>query len=58
MGEGGGALLFYSFVISFVFSTPPCAPALVLVMGKEAVHGGNLNKKAHAMADYLRKSGY
>ncbi|XP_012716396.1 profilin-2 isoform X2 [Fundulus heteroclitus] len=31
---------------------------LVLVMGKEAVHGGNLNKKAHAMAEYLRKSGY
>lgn len=31
---------------------------LVLVMGKEAVHGGNLNKKAHTMADYLRKSGY
>uniref|UniRef100_A0AAZ1Y122 Profilin n=1 Tax=Oreochromis aureus TaxID=47969 RepID=A0AAZ1Y122_OREAU len=28
------------------------------VMGKEAVHGGNLNKKAHAMAEYLRKSGY
>ncbi|XP_033507155.1 profilin-2-like isoform X2 [Epinephelus lanceolatus] len=31
---------------------------LVLVMGKEAVHGGNLNKKAHGMAGYLRKSGY
>ncbi|XP_049453938.1 profilin-2-like isoform X2 [Epinephelus fuscoguttatus] len=31
---------------------------LVLVMGKEAVHGGSLNKKAYGMADYLRKSGY
>ncbi|XP_030015993.1 profilin-2-like isoform X2 [Sphaeramia orbicularis] len=31
---------------------------LVVVMGKEAIHGGNLNKKAHTMADYLRKSGY
>ncbi|XP_037538085.1 profilin-2 isoform X2 [Nematolebias whitei] len=31
---------------------------LVLVMGKEAVHGGTLNKKAHGMTDYLRKSGY
>ncbi|XP_014005218.1 profilin-2 [Salmo salar] len=32
--------------------------ALVLVMGKEGVHGGQLNKKAYTMADYLRKSGY
>ncbi|XP_075876978.1 profilin-2-like isoform X2 [Nelusetta ayraudi] len=31
---------------------------LVLVMGKEAVHGGNLNKKAFSMADYLKKAGY
>ncbi|XP_051943619.1 profilin-2-like isoform X2 [Hippocampus zosterae] len=31
---------------------------LVIVMGKEAIHGGNLNKKAHKMADYLRKVGY
>ncbi|KAJ4936255.1 hypothetical protein JOQ06_000857 [Pogonophryne albipinna] len=31
---------------------------LVFVMGKEAVHGGILNKKAHSMADYLRKAGY
>uniref|UniRef100_A0AAX7V2J0 Profilin n=1 Tax=Astatotilapia calliptera TaxID=8154 RepID=A0AAX7V2J0_ASTCA len=35
-----------------------CMEVLVIVMGKEAVHGGNLNKKAHAMAEYLRKSGY
>ncbi|XP_029988923.1 profilin-2-like isoform X1 [Sphaeramia orbicularis] len=32
--------------------------ALVFVMGKEGVHGGQLNKKAFQMADYLRKSGY
>ncbi|KAM9848811.1 profilin-2-like isoform 1-T1 [Aulostomus maculatus] len=32
--------------------------ALVLVMGKEGVHGGQLNKKAFQMADYLRRSGY
>ncbi|KAM6963279.1 profilin-2-like isoform 1-T1 [Aplochiton taeniatus] len=32
--------------------------ALVLVMGKEGVHGGQLNKKAYHMAEYLRKSGY
>ncbi|XP_014897088.1 profilin-2 isoform X1 [Poecilia latipinna] len=31
---------------------------LVLVMGKEGVHGGQLNKKAFEMADYLRKAGY
>ncbi|KAM4575254.1 profilin-2-like isoform 1-T1 [Fundulus diaphanus] len=31
---------------------------LVFVMGKEGIHGGQLNKKAFQMADYLRKSGY
>ncbi|KAM9790358.1 profilin 2 like isoform X1 [Syngnathus acus] len=31
---------------------------LVIIMGKEAIHGGNLNKKAHEMAEYLRKAGY
>ncbi|XP_058497198.1 profilin-2-like isoform X1 [Solea solea] len=31
---------------------------LVLVMAKDGVHGGILNKKAYTMADYLRKSGY
>ncbi|XP_068604625.1 profilin-2-like [Brachionichthys hirsutus] len=31
---------------------------LVLVMGKEGIHGGILNKKAHTMAKYLRDSGY
>ncbi|XP_034559354.1 profilin-2-like [Notolabrus celidotus] len=32
--------------------------ALVFVMGKEGIHGGQLNKKSFTMADYLRKSGY
>lgn len=32
--------------------------ALVLVMGKEGVHGGQLNKKAFTMTEYLRKSGF
>ncbi|CAM2119503.1 profilin-2 [Caretta caretta] len=31
---------------------------LVFVMGKEGVHGGGLNKKAHSMAKYLRDSGF
>ncbi|XP_041912821.1 profilin-2-like isoform X2 [Alosa sapidissima] len=31
---------------------------LVLVMGKEGVHGGGLNKKAFTMAKYLRDSGF
>ncbi|CAI5685204.1 profilin-2 isoform X1 [Oreochromis niloticus] len=34
------------------------AKALVIVMGKEGVHGGQLNKKAFQMSEYLRKSGY
>ncbi|XP_029938271.1 profilin-2 isoform X1 [Salarias fasciatus] len=34
------------------------AKVLVFVMGKEGVHGGQLNKKVHDMADYLRKTGY
>nr|XP_057928727.1 profilin-2-like [Doryrhamphus excisus] len=31
---------------------------LVMVMGKEGIHGGALNKKTHDMAKYLRQSGY
>ncbi|XP_048860017.1 profilin-2-like isoform X1 [Brienomyrus brachyistius] len=31
---------------------------LVLVMGKDGIHGGQLNQKAYLMAEYLRKSGY
>ncbi|KAM9501262.1 profilin 2a isoform 2-T3 [Clarias gariepinus] len=34
------------------------AKVLVLVMGKEGVHGGGLNKKAYSMAKYLRDSGF
>lgn len=33
-----------------------CTPALVIVMGKEGVHGGTLNKKAYELALYLRRS--
>lgn len=33
-----------------------CTPALVMVMGKEGVHGGTLNKKAYELALYLRRS--
>lgn len=31
---------------------------LVFAMGKEGVHGGGLNKKAFAMAKYLRDMGF
>ncbi|KAA0712459.1 Profilin-2 Profilin II [Triplophysa tibetana] len=34
------------------------ARALVIVMGKEGIHGGLLNQKAFNMAEYLRKAGY
>lgn len=44
--------------ISFVLLLLLCTLALVFVMGKEGVHGGQLNKKAFHMAEYLRKSGY
>ncbi|XP_041659712.1 profilin-2-like isoform X1 [Cheilinus undulatus] len=43
---------------TYNISVGKAGKVLVIVMGKEAVHGGNLNKKAHAMADHLRKSGY
>lgn len=49
----GGVVVHFSFFFLFL-----CAPVLVLVMGKEEVHGGNLNNKAHTMADYLRGSRY
>lgn len=42
-------------------SPPPLSfslAVLVLVMGKEGVHGGGLNKKAFSMAKYLRDSGF
>ncbi|XP_006028633.1 profilin-1-like [Alligator sinensis] len=34
------------------------AKTLVLLMGKEGVHGGNVNKKCFDMACYLRSSQY
>ncbi|XP_013878855.1 profilin-2 isoform X1 [Austrofundulus limnaeus] len=43
---------------TYNISVGKAAKVLVLVMGKEAIHGGGLNKKAHTMAEYLRKSGY
>lgn len=47
-----------SIFVHSSFFPSVCAPVLVLVMGKEAVHGGTLNKKAFSMADYLKKAGY
>lgn len=57
-GNGGSETL--QFLLISLPPHPPslCAPVLVLVMGKEAVHGGSLNKKAYTMADYLKKAGY
>lgn len=54
--NGGSETL--QFLLISLFFPSLCAPVLVFVMGKEAVHGGNLNKKAHSMADYLKKVGY
>ncbi|NP_958493.1 profilin-2 [Danio rerio] len=31
---------------------------LIMVKGKEGIHGGQLNKKTYTMAEYLRRSGY
>ncbi|ELV12442.1 Profilin-1 [Tupaia chinensis] len=38
---------------SFLFPS-----ALVLLMGKEGVHGGMINKKCYEMASHLRRSQY
>ncbi|MEY6421640.1 profilin [Salmonella enterica subsp. enterica serovar Corvallis] len=43
---------------TYNISVGKAAKALVVVMGKEGVHGGQLNKKAFQMAEYLRKSSY
>ncbi|XP_074492300.1 profilin-2 isoform X1 [Sebastes fasciatus] len=43
---------------TYNISVGRAAKALVVVMGKEGIHGGQLNKKAFQMAEYLRKSGY
>ncbi|EGV93942.1 Profilin-1 [Cricetulus griseus] len=34
------------------------AKTLVLLMGKEGVHGGLINKKCYEMASHLRRSQY
>uniref|UniRef100_K7F1Z6 Profilin n=1 Tax=Pelodiscus sinensis TaxID=13735 RepID=K7F1Z6_PELSI len=34
------------------------AKTLVVLMGKEGIHGGNVNKKCFDMACYLRSAGY
>lgn len=43
---------------TYNISVGKAGKVLVVVMGKESIHGGILNKKAYVMADYLRKSGY
>lgn len=43
---------------TFNVSVGKAGRALVVVMGKEGIHGGKLNKKAHSMANFLRTSGY
>lgn len=50
---GKGVFFFNSVHFCFVSL---CTPALVIVMGKEGVHGGTLNKKAYELALYLRRS--
>lgn len=53
VGKGVGFFFFNSVHFCFVSL---CTPALVIVMGKEGVHGGTLNKKAYELALYLRRS--
>lgn len=43
---------------TYNISVGKASKTLVVVMGKEGVHGGKLNNKSFQMADYLRKSGY
>jgi len=53
---GKGVTFFFFFnSVHFCFVSL-CTPALVIVMGKEGVHGGTLNKKAYELALYLRRS--
>lgn len=53
---GKGVFFFFFFnSVHFCFVSL-CTPALVIVMGKEGVHGGTLNKKAYELALYLRRS--
>lgn len=54
---GKGVIFFFFPFNSFYFCfVSLCTPALVIVMGKEGVHGGTLNKKAYELALYLRRS--
>lgn len=58
VGKGVGLVFVFFFFfnsVHFCFVSL-CTPALVIVMGKEGVHGGTLNKKAYELALYLRRS--
>lgn len=54
-GERCWFIFFFFNSVHFCFVSL-CTPALVIVMGKEGVHGGTLNKKAYELALYLRRS--
>jgi len=43
---------------TYNISVAKAIKVLVLVMGKEGIHGGVLNKKAYSMAKHLRDSGF
>ncbi|XP_047587972.1 profilin-1-like [Lutra lutra] len=43
---------------TFNITVTMTAKMLVLLMGKEGVHGGMINKKCYEMASYLRHSQY
>lgn len=53
---GKGVLFFFPFNSFHFCFVSLCTPALVIVMGKEGVHGGTLNKKVYELALYLRRS--
>lgn len=52
---GGERCFFFFNSVHFCFVSL-CTPALVIVMGKEGVYGGTLNKKTYELALYLRRS--
>ncbi|VFV27018.1 achain crystallization and structure determination of [Lynx pardinus] len=43
---------------TFNITVTTTAKTLVLLMGKEGVHGGMINRKCHEMASHLRRSQY
>ncbi|TRY96169.1 hypothetical protein DNTS_026750 [Danionella cerebrum] len=43
---------------TFNIAVGKASKALVIVMGKEGIHGGVINKKAYDMVVYLRRAGY